>query len=491
MKINVLLRLPRHLRQEKAPRRSSTVMTASNRSWTWLAAAILLAVWPVALPAFAEVRLPHVFGDNMVLQRGMPVPMWGWAANGEGVTVTIADQARSAKAGDDGRWKVTFPALEAGGPFSVTIKGTSGTTCVLHNVLVGEVWLAAGQSNMEKPIGPHPGQKPCPNWEQELAAANYPALRLLEVPPRRSAEPARDADCRWLVCTPTNIVVKRGGGRGYSACAYFFGRELHRQLKVPVGLIAASVSGSRCEPWTPGDETGKKGPVCYNGLIHPIVPFAIRGVIWYQGESNVGDGMKYCDKMKALIGGWRRAWGQGDFPFLFVQLPPYRRGGGVRLPELREAQAACLSLPNTGMAVTLDVGSYPDCHCPNKQAVGKRLALWALAKTYGRKDVVCSGPLFQAMRADGGKIRIRFEHTGSGLATRDGAEGLTCFEIAGTDGTFVPATARIDDDGVVVWSDAVPRPSKVRFAWNEQAVPNLMNKEGLPAAPFRTDAPPR
>jgi sialate O-acetylesterase len=223
-------------------------------------------------------------------------------------------------------------------------------------------------------------------------------------------------------------------------------------------------------------------------MIAPLMPMAIRGVIWYQGESNMGDGMKYCRKMKELITGWRKPWGLGDFPFYFVQLPDYGCGADS-LARLREAQTATLAVPSTGMAVTIDIGSWPDCHCPNKQEAGRRLALWALAKDYGRTGLVYSGPLYRSMQVDGDKIRIRFDHTGSGLTTRDSSKDLTCFEIAGAHQKFVKAEARIDGPCVLVSSPTVNRPTAVRFAWDEQAVPNLINKEGLPASTFRTDPP--
>jgi sialate O-acetylesterase len=460
-----------------------------------LSLAITLIGLAGGVPVSAAVTLPHLFSDNMVIQRDKPVPVWGWADQGEEVAVTLGTESRSTKAGDDGRWKVLLPPCKAGGPLEMTVKGSSGSTQSVKNVLVGEVWVCSGQSNMEKPIGIHPGQKPCPKYEQEIAGADYPEIRLLEVPPKGSSQPVEDAKVEWLVCSPKTILVKRGGGHGFSACAYFFGRELYKELKVPIGLISANVSGTRCEPWTPSINDGRHNPVLYNGLIHPLVPYAIRGVIWYQGESNMGDGMSYYPKMRELIEGWRKAWDQGDFPFYFVQLPPYRAGAG--LPLIREAQRATLAVPNTGMAVTIDIGSYPDCHCPNKQDVGKRLALWALAKDYGRKDLVYSGPLYKSMTVEGNKIRVQFDHKirvqfdhiGGGLATRDGAEDLTCFEIAGADKKFVGATARIDGSSVVVSSPEVPQPVAVRFAWDEKDVPNLMNKERLPATTFSSETP--
>ena len=458
---------------------------------------LALVAWTctTATPARAAVRLPSVFSDNMVLQREMPAAVWGSAAAGEKVSVEFASQKKTAEADVHGKWLVRLdPMPGSAQPRDLIVRGATGTSQItIHNVLVGEVWLCAGQSNMEKPIGIHPGQKPCPNYEQEIASADYPEIRLAEIPPKRANAPAADVQCQWLVCNPANICKKRGGGHGYSAAAYFFGRELHRELKTPIGLIAASASGTRCEPWTPdeGSMSPNVKPVLYNAMIYPIVPMAIRGAIWYQGESNMGDGMLYCEKMKTLIRGWRKAWSQGDFPFYFVQISPagYNRDPLV-LPELWEAQAATLTLANTGMAVTIDVGSYPDCHATNKQAVGRRLALWALANTYGRKDLVCSGPLYKSMGVESDKIRLRFDHLGGGLASRDGAP-LRCFEIAGADRKFVAATARIDGSALLVWSPAVTQPMAVRFAWRQDAKPNLMNKEGLPTPAFRTDNWPR
>jgi sialate O-acetylesterase len=434
--------------------------------------------------AYAEVRLPRLLSDNMVLQRDLPIPIWGWANPNEKVTVRLGQSSASATPGTNGQWSVKLPKLPAGGPYQLTVAGAN--TLTLNNVLIGEVWLCAGQSNMEKPIGIHPGQQPCLNYEKEIAAADYPQIRLMEVPPVSSATPVDDiAGAQWLVCTPQNIVVKRGGGLGYSACAYFFGRELHKDLKVPIGLISASMSGSPCEPFTP--PTGDR----WLGMINPLVPYGIRGAIWYQGESNLANGMLYHDKMNTLITGWRKAWAQGNFPFLFVQVALCKYTDDVEMaPRLWEAQTDTLDVPNTGMAVTHDISSYPDCHATNKQEVGRRLALWALAKTYGRSNIAYSGPIYKSMEVTSGqapaKIRIQFDYTGSGLASRDG-KPLDLFTIAGEDQKFVEAKASIDGKSLVVWSDAVARPVAVRFGWRQDADPNLMNKEGLPAPCFRTD----
>ena len=352
-------------------------------------------------------------------------------------------------------------------------------------------------------------------------------MRLFQVARRTSPEPVGDIRGSWAVCSLKTA-------RFFSAVAYFFGRHLHTELGVPVGLINASWGGTRIEPWTPPAgfaavptlkgvldrvERAKasharalaaakattaatkpklpKHPLnnagaptaLYNGMIHPIVPLAIRGAIWYQGESNCGEGMRYRDKMSALIGGWRKVWGQGDFPFYYVQLAPYTYGGnGLALPGIWEAQTAALKIKNTGMAVITDLGALKDIHPKRKAEVGRRLALWALAKDYGRKDLVYSGPLMESMTVEAGAIRVTFDHVGGGLASRDGKD-LTWFEIAGADGKYVKASAKIDGDAVVVSSADVSKPVSVRFGWHQTAEANLINKAGLPASPFRTRPP--
>ena len=500
---------------------------------------VLVAVLLIAAPAaVADVRLPHVIGSNMVLQRDMAVPIWGWADPGEEVTVKIAGQEVRVKADEKGGWIVRLAAMPAGGPHEMTVAGKN--TVQLANVLVGEVWVASGQSNMEM------GISQVNDAEKEIAAADYPQIRLFDVPKVAAGEPVDDVDAAWLPCSPQNIMAGTWGG--FSAAAYFFGRELHKELKVPIGLIDSSWGGTRIEPWTQAEafadmpmfkeitkqvaqaapnykkaladavtqfeawlpkarealDAGKtippppawpKHPLAsegqptglYNGMIHPLAPFAIRGAIWYQGESNHPDGAKYTDMMKALIGGWRKVWDEGDFPFYYVQIAPY---GKIykedMLPKLWEAQTAAMAIPNTGMIVTTDIAELNDIHPKNKQDVGKRLALWALAKTYGKQDVVCSGPLYKSMTIEGGKVRLSFDYVGGGLAARDG-EPLNWFEIAGEDHKFVKADAVIDGPSVVVSSDKVPVPVAVRLSWSQIAQPNLMNKEGLPASPFRTD----
>jgi sialate O-acetylesterase len=479
--------------------------------------------------AGADVRLPRVIGANMVLQRDTALPIWGWAAPGESVTVTIAGQEAKATADGKGLWRVNLAALPAGGPHEMVVAGKNQVK--LPNIMVGEVWLCSGQSNMAMTVsGVRDGEK-------EAQAANFPNIRLFSVPRRPAGEPMSDVDGAWSACAP-------GTAGGFSAVAYFFGRKIHQELNVPVGLINSSWGGTRIEPWTPpegfaavpkiealskqvqdtitgyrqnlpkglekleawiaqarkaladgevipdmpnvghplGSHTQPTG--LYNGMIHGLVPFAIRGALWYQGEGNRGDGMGYAPKMEALIKGWRGAWKQGDFPFYYVQLAPYRFD--ISMARIWEGQAAAQAVPNAGMAVTVDIGDLNDIHPRNKQDVGLRLALLALARDYGRKEVVCSGPVFKDFAVEDDKARVRFEGIGGGLVASDG-KPLVNFEVAGEDKAFVDAAATIDGVSVLVSSPKVPKPVAVRYLWKWQAQPNLANKEGLPAAPFRTD----
>ena len=514
-----------------------------RRKLGFLARLFSLVLVPASL-VWADVRLPAVIGDNMVLQRCEEAPIWGWAAPGEEISVVgswAANTRWGTVADRDGKWLVRInPPKQAGGPHELTIKGKN--TITVKNILVGEVWVASGQSNMQWSLNA------VNNAQEEIAAANYPEIRLFYVPRVPAIEPMQDVKASWKVC-------KSADAKDFSAVAYFFGRYIHQQVGVPVGLINTSWGGTRIEPWTPPAgfeavpkleyvlknleeatpkyrkavdrtiqdietkwlpkakaalEAGQEVPpppnwprhlltnhqqptALYNGMVHALVPFAVRGAIWYQGESNRGEGMMYYEKMKALIKGWRKVWDQGDFPFYFVQLAPYRYvrnreniTSHLQLPEIWEAQTATLKLSNTGMAVTVDIGNVNNIHPRNKQDVGKRLALWALAKVYGRGKIVYSGPLYKSMKIEGDKIRLSFDHVGSGLVSRDG-NALNWFTIAGEDKEFVEAKAVIDGDTVVVSSDKVKKPVAVRFGWDEIAEPNLSNKEGLPASPFRTD----
>lgn len=433
----------------------------------------------LTLPTRADVTLPSIFSSHMVLQRDKPVPVWGWADPGEEVTVAFAGQSVSTKATPDGAWKLSLAPLKTNAKGEkLTVKGKN--TLELSDVLVGDVWLGSGQSNMEWSL------TASGNPKENIAAAKHPNIRLFHVQKIQAQVPLRDlphtgVKIQWRVCAPMTVP-------NFSAVLYHFGVRLQKDVDVPIGLINSSWGGSRIEPWT---VDGKSSGAMYNAMIAPVMPFALRGIIWYQGESNVSakNGMEYRDKKEALIKGWREVWGQ-DTPFYFVQIAPWQplKGGYPEggLPALWEAQVACLKMPHTGMAVTTDlVDNITDIHPKNKTDVGNRLALWALAKTYGKKDLVYSGPLYKAMKPEGNKLRLSFAHVGGGLASRDG-KPLSEFEIAGDDDKFVPAEAVIEGDVVVVSASGVANPTQVRFGWKQTANPNLMNKEGLPASPFRT-----
>ncbi len=643
----------------------------------------------LTIPSFSKtnqhaLKLPAIFSDNMVLQRDIKIPVWGWANPDEKITVRLGKQIVVTHADQDGKWMVRLNPMEAGGPFTLTIGGNQNKID-FQNVLVGEVWLCSGQSNMEMPVAGNWAH--VNNYQQETMAANYPNIRLITIPHAIRSTPQDDVSTNgWVPCTPDNIV-------NFSAAAYFFGRNLYQKLNVPIGLIHSSYGGTVAEAWTskealmtlpdfqtrflsentveqskkqydeqtaqwyqsiydkdtgyfheghhwsdpsvdisnwktmqlpvawqtaglpdlhgviwfhkdidlpdswsgrdltlhlgpvddmditwfngvqvgsifqwdaprhykvpgtlvksgkntivvrvldtggmggidgepvqmklePADSTDRSSvslagdwkyeigmnlnimpplpvdpsspnEVCrlYNGMIHPLIPFAMRGVIWYQGESNGDRGYQYRKLFPTMITDWRNRWGQGDFPFLFVQLANWQdvkpEPGDDNWAELREAQFMTLSLPNTGMAVAIDIGEADNIHPKNKQEVGNRLALAARAIAYGEK-IEYSGPLYQSMQIESNKIRIHFSHTNSVLVTKNGAEP-TGFAIAGQDKKFVWANAKIEGDTMTIWSDKIPNPVAVRYGWAINPVCNLYNKVGLPASPFRTDSWP-
>ncbi len=624
--------------------------------------------------SFANISLPKIFGSNMVLQRNQPIPVWGWAAPGEKVTVQLNKQLLSTKAGKNGDWKISLAPEMAGGPYTLTVKGKNDIS--FNNVLVGEVWICSGQSNMEMPIA---GWGKINNYQQEINAANYPQIRQIKVPNTVSATPKNDIPGgEWKECNPSTA-------GDFTAAGYFFALQLYKELKVPIGLINTSWGGTHSETWTsrvafeqsdefkdmiatvpttglediakkrteavkkkiedlqgplsntvntsqwkdagfddskwphlkePGTweeqglaeldgvvwfrkevtiadanagkpatlqlakiddidvtyvngekvgsmdkwdddrrytipagilKAGKNiiavrvqdngggggiygdpanlqltvnnksislagewsfrvesmltgnsslGPNSYptllfNAMLNPLIPFAFKGVIWYQGESNAGRAYQYRKAFPLMINDWRKHWGVGDFPFYFVQLSSFNSGNGNSVngstwAELREAQTMTLSLPNTGMAVTTDIGDAKDIHPKNKQDVGKRLAAIALNKTYGIAGEY-SGPLYESMKTDGNKAIISFTHAG-GLMVKDKYGYIKGFEIAGADHQFHYAKAMIDGDKIIVWQDGVKEPVAVRYGWADDAgEANLFNKEGFPASPFRTD----
>jgi sialate O-acetylesterase len=501
-------------------------------------AAIALAVWAIAcVPTAPAAVVPHpLFTDNAVLQRDMKVPVWGKADPGEKVTVKIGEQEASAEADKDGKWMVRLNPMKAGGPVELTIAGKDSKV-VLKNVLIGEVWVCSGQSNMWWPIRLSAEPK------KTAQEAKYPGIHLFTVPQKTSKTPLAEVKGAWSECTPESA-------DNFSAVAYHFGKYLHKELGVPVGLIHTSWGGTICEAWAskPALEThadfkevdkalegfeeryvknlakykddmvkykemvekakseGKTPPkapvaprkpeedpnrpsVLYNAMIAPIIPYGIRGAIWYQGESNAGRAHQYRTLFPLMIKNWRDDWKQGEFPFLFVQLAPFmkieKEPKESNWAELREAQMlTAKALPRAGMAVITDVGDEKDIHPKQKEPVGVRLGLAARALAYGQK-IEYSGPVYDSMKVDGDKVVLSFKHVGGGLVAKGGT--LTGFSIASEDKKFVNAEAKIEGDKVIVSASGVTKPVAVRYGWANYPVVNLENKEGIPASPFRTD----
>lgn len=439
---------------------------------------------------WAEVKPHGLFSDGAVLQRGIPVPVWGTASDGEKVTVKFAGQTLTATA-DNGQWMVRLrPMRHSGTPQTMTVSGTN--TVEIKNLLVGEVWVCSGQSNMEFEMANAGGWKTGVEGADEfIGKANDPQLRLFTVPRYGKAEPQRGVGGNWSECTSGTVAR-------FSAVGYFFGRDLRLAGKIPVGLIHASVGATAAEKWTsrPALEAHPElkdiasippsdgGPSSlYNAMIAPLQPYAIAGVIWYQGESNIANAKQYQTLFPAMIQGWRDEWKQGAFPFLFVQIAPHRE----MLPEIREAQLiSWRKTPKTAMVVTTDCGHPTDIHPRNKEPVGARLALAARAVAYGRK-IEYSGPVYESMKVAGNRAILSFSHVGGGLIAKDG--DLKGFTIAGVDNRFVPAVAKIEGKTVVVTAPDVANPTAVRYGWANVPDVNLFNQAGLPASPFRTDAP--
>ena len=462
----------------------------------------------------ADVSMPSIFGSHMVLQQKQANRVWGWADQGEAVTVKIGDQTKTAQPNADGRWQVTLDALPAGGPHTMTVAGKNSKT--FEDVLVGEVWICSGQSNMQWSVAQ------ANDADLEAMSAKYPNVRFISVPQVGTQEPQRDFKGSWAACTPDTV-------KQFSAVGYFFGRTLHQNLDVPIGLIDDAWGGSACEAWINRDKlkanprfndlikhwegveadlannpqaknrrllTGNQRPSnIYNGVLKPTIGYGIKGAIWYQGESNAGRAYQYRELFPFMIQTWRDEWKQGDFPFYWVQLADFRAEKGEpadsEWAELREAQTMTMELPNTGEAVILNLGEATDIHPKNKQDVAKRLARWALAKDYGYTDLVHRSPLYQSMEKSDGSVTLTFQHVGGGLDTFDVREPIG-FTIAGADKAFRSAKAQIVGKGrgrtqIKVWSDQVSDPVAVRYAWADNPVCNVQNQEGLPLTPFRTD----
>jgi len=411
--------------------------------------------------AHAKLRLPRIFSHRMVLQRDQEMPVWGWANSNATVTVTLADAKATVKANEKGHWRVKLPAMKAGGPHTFVVTAGPRSRITYKDVLVGDVWLCSGQSNMVYPIK---GRWRVPNADEVIAAAKYPRIR-------------RTGGYGWQSCSP-NTVAK------FSAVGFFFARKLHDELdrKVPIGILNLSYNGSTIESWMPPDAAGKGAGSRFKSRFGHILGYPIRGGVWYQGESNMSRAENYGAQLRRLITGWRRLWKQEELPVAVVQLPPYGKYGR-RLPTMWTQQMSILDLPATGFVVTTDVGELDNIHPPRKQEVGERAALWALGTVYGKRDLVWSGPVMKSVAIQDGKAIVTFDHVGSGLVTRN-EKPPSLFELAGSGGTFVPAKAAIDGHTVVLTSVKVPAPKKVRFGWTGVKFSNLINAEGLPARPF-------
>lgn len=480
----------------------------------------------LSISAVADVTLPSLLADHMVVQRGLPVHVWGMAAPNETVSITFRGETKATTADELSRWSLYLSPGEAGGPFQMVIKATNSIE--LNDVLVGDVWVASGQSNMEFPMTALANPAP------EIAAAQYPKIRIFKVEHRPSDYPRSDVPAKaWALCTPERIADS-------SAVAYYFARDLYQKENVPIGLLETFWGGTAAESWTSlhtlaadaslmpvfsvrskmvdeREETllrqqqeerdydksaeqakaeGKPIPgrrwhpdfaawapaALYNGMIAPLTRFPIRGAIWYQGESNSGERAPlYTRLFQAMITDWRRSWDEGDFPFLFVQIANWKTAPDGRWPEVRDAQRKALALRNTGMAVTIDIGDPIDIHPKDKLNVGLRLARAARAIAYGEK-LEWSGPLYKQLTREDHALRVWFDHA-AGLTAKGGA--VTGFEVAGADGKYVTADAKIEGTAVVVSSASVPDPVSVRYAWADNPTCNLDNREGLPASPFQ------
>lgn len=495
----------------------------------------LAACGIAASPVRANVTLPTVLSDNMVLQRGMPIAIWGHADPDEQVTVTLMGDKASAVAGPNGQWQATLGPHPAGGPYSLTVTGKN--TVTLSNVLIGDLWLCGGQSNMEFTL------RRASTATAAIAASADPLLRFFKVRTAKPTAPADDVQGAWTVSGPDTAGAM-------TAVGYFFGRDLRKAEGIPIGLISSNVGGTPAQSWTraaplaanpdlkrryvdtdsanqakhdaamaayttalaAAKAAGTKEPtkpfgfwpssVLYNGMIAPLVRLPIEGVLWYQGESNSHDPEGYWALLPTMINDWRAQWNEPALPFLIVQLAPFgsHEDHDTAWAKTREAQAEIArTVPHVGLAVITDVGLQDNIHPTNKEPVGDRLALFARKQVYGEKELVAEGPTYRAMQIMGSKIKVTFDNVGDGLAIRGGeasavpvpADRLVGFTVAGPDGQFVPAEAKIvGKDTVEVSAPQVPQPKAVRYGFVNFPVVNLWNKNGLPACPFRTDRTP-
>lgn len=458
-----------------------------------IVAACVLALWVYHSSLQAQIRLPAVIGDNMVLQQNSEAAVWGWGDPGAGIKVTGSwnNDTVKTKITNHAFWSVKLKTPAAGGPYTVHIK--SGNELTIKNVMIGEVWICSGQSNMEWSAGHN-----LKNAEEEIINANYPNIRLLHV--KKIASPVAQDNCfaKWEECSPVTM-------KTFSSVGYFFSRRLYKTLNIPVGIIEAAWGGTPAEVWVKEelitadsllascadrlktyDWWPSKPGVTYNAMIAPLVPYTIAGAIWYQGESNADSPESYRKLLGTLVQNWRTDFGRA-FPFYFVQIAPFTYGQGTKAPVIREMQMQTAGdIPKTGMVVVSDlVDDVTDIHPSNKQDVGLRLANWALGEQYGIQGLSYKHPQYESMKIEKSRIRISFANVTAGLVVK--GENLACFEIAGADKNFVPAEAKIDGNTVIVSAREVKSPVAVRFSFSNAAIGNLFSREGLPVAPFRTD----
>ena len=446
----------------------------------------------ISAAAFGNVRLPAVIGSYMVLQQKTDVTIWGWCDAAEKIKLrtTWDTTTYNAVGSSSAKWSLKIKTPAAGGPHQITITGNNNI--VLEDVLIGEVWLCSGQSNMEMSV----------TWglpyESDVKNATDKNIRFFYIPRTTAEYPQDDVKAEWVVCNPDDM-------KRFTATGYFFGKTLRDNLSVPVGLINASWGGTPAEVWTPVEAINNIAvlkdaaakltssdwwPVTpalnYNAMIYPITRYNIAGAIWYQGEANVKTASSYTELLSTMIRSWRKAW-QKEFPFYFVQIAPYAGyGDNSSSAFLREAQTKALSTPNTGMVVTTDlVDNINDIHPKMKKEVGIRLANYALSETYGKQGLVYKSPSYQSIKVEKDRVHIYFDNADNGLMTKD--KMVNEFFIAGEDQNFRPANAKIEKNTVVVWNDSIKKPVAVRFAFRNASMPNLFSKEGLPVIPFRTD----
>jgi len=466
-----------------------------NRYFFWLC--LGMVVVPVLVQGqSASLRLSGLFTDHMVVQQEADVAFWGWALPGEEVRVWASWGTESVVVSDEtGFWQTRIRSPKAG--TSHFVEFSDGTTSItIADVAVGEVWVASGQSNMEMPLSGWPGN-PILDSEGEIASAWNPDIRIMMVERAISSDLSHDVDGHWLPVSPESTP-------SMSATAYFFAKHLYMKLGVPIGVIHSSWGGTAVDSWIPVEElehireyerigemisvadtlTQNTPTVLFNAMIHPLIPFTIKGFLWYQGESDTGTPAAYHKKFTTMIRTWRERWEQGDISFYFVQIAPYTYGDQTESYKIREAQLESLTVPNTGMVVTLDIGDPDNIHPANKQEVGRRLSLWAAAHSYNR-DVEYSGPLFESMDVDGAELLIRFLHTGDGLVA--GPDGVQHVMIAGSDQIFYPAKVTLEPHRIRVSHPAVNTPAAVRYLWDNHSEASLFNAAGLPASSFRTD----